>query len=318
MVLSNSKAPTSSSSEVQAGSGTEGEAQAEVSVVGGESAPAATLPTLSAPELLQQLQLMEEEIRRAKLIVDPSLAQATITSSEVSHFDTRKSAQDDPHAHHTTSDSSHKHHHESQHNTQHSHPHSHKADSATTATSTTEGQKVLSLSTPSSKKTHENRQFSLSASSVGSPSIDGRNSTSRKGHSGTASQRIYASSPHSPRSVLSSSKASQNSHHQHQHSKLQDVSFASGGLMNLSLSRSKLDSSGRINRSSPLVRHVDLSIFKSPKSHCRNVSRNVYDDAKLTWVSTQKTAAAKKERFQSTNDLMLAKEVNPVFFSNDV
>lgn len=87
--------------------------------------------------------------------------------------------------------------------------------------------------------------------------------------------------------------------------------------MNLSLSRSKLDSSGHINRSSPLARHVDLSIFKSPTSHRRNASKNVFDDAKLTWVSA-KGVVPKKERFQSTNDLMLAKEVNPVFFSNDV
>jgi hypothetical protein len=92
-------------------------------------------------------------------------------------------------------------------------------------------------------------------------------------------------------------------------------------FMELNLSHSKsIAESGHLDRSSPLVRHVDLSIFKSPMSHKAPPKRNVFDDTTLTWIPGSGGGSGRKkgERFQSTVDLMVAREVNPVFFSTDL
>jgi hypothetical protein len=89
--------------------------------------------------------------------------------------------------------------------------------------------------------------------------------------------------------------------------------------LNQSHSRT-IGASGKLDRSSPLVRNVDLSIFKSPLNHKRPEPRNKFDNSKLTWVPDARSSSSvkAKERFQSTKELMVAREVNPVFFNTDL
>lgn len=98
------------------------------------------------------------------------------------------------------------------------------------------------------------------------------------------------------------------------------ASYTPGKLMTLSLKKGKsVGSTGKLDRSSPLAKHVDLSIFKSPTSHRRPEAKNVYDDKKQTWVpsaSKKLGASPKPDRFSTTYDLMIAREVNPVFYDN--
>eukprot|EP00388_Colpodella_angusta_P037686 GDKK01042262.1.p1 GENE.GDKK01042262.1~~GDKK01042262.1.p1 ORF type:complete len:113 (+),score=9.82 GDKK01042262.1:2-340(+) len=98
------------------------------------------------------------------------------------------------------------------------------------------------------------------------------------------------------------------------------ASYTPSKLVTLSLKKGKsVGSTGKLDRSSPLAKHVDLSIFKSPHSHRRPDAKNVYDGEKQTWVpsSTKKLGASPKpDRFSTTYDLMIAREVNPVFYDN--
>jgi hypothetical protein len=91
--------------------------------------------------------------------------------------------------------------------------------------------------------------------------------------------------------------------------------------MNLSHSRT-IGETGKLDRSSLLVRNVDLSIFKSPLNHKKAQPRNVFDNAKQTWTtaphnSSVASSSKRRERFQTTKDLAVAREVNPVFYCTD-
>lgn len=134
-------------------------------------------------------------------------------------------------------------------------------------------------------------------------------SRGRKDHPTTATHRI----------VLTAGSSSKYSHNQHDsllscHRRSSSLSLSSS-TSTTSSSSAVSTASGSMSRS---MRRVDLAIFKSPRRFQTSLNRNTYSDSKLTWVPSQETVKAharkRSDRFHSTEEIMIARKVNQVFY----
>jgi hypothetical protein len=235
---------------------------------------------LNPQEILQYIQKMEQELQKAKVLVDP--ASAGLLPSPPSE----------------------------------THPHPLQADQHQDPFLTETGSTISSINTPPTQQ--QQQQLGLQqqqglqlplqrfqslhrASSSSSLQLDLARGEVR-GNKATAARHaankaVWANSPSRFNGSLNST--------------FNSTAFSLNNTLNTSTTSAS-------SRSSPMAHNANLSIFKSPLSRKKPPSKNVFNDAKLTWTSTIPMKTSVKERFQSTNDLLIAKEVNPVFFSNDV
>lgn len=275
--------PTTGTETAQTPAGTEAivnpSTEASVAQASTASVPPVVLPHL----LLQQLQQMEAQLHKAKQLMLPIVGEQALSDSGAVGRSTPRSAR-------TPS-------------IKDLHLSSLRINTTGGAPSTGKPGKRLSIATRSPSLTAGSSLFSPTpgSSSVAGPISASRRPSSARRPSLLLDASIDLSVAHQTTAPLSASKFIE---------------------MNRRHSRS-IASTGKLDRKSPLTRNVDLSIFKSPLNHKRLEPRNVFDNSKLTWVPDARntsigSAGRRKERFQSTEDLRVAREVNPVFYNMDL
>ncbi len=301
-------------------------------------------PSISNEALLEQIQLMEAELQRAKMLLSPSQPStpATTRSTAQVQMHTPGGSHSMPPLYGSAFSSPGK------------PPHPEVPNSARRFSITSESDQRRRYSISSCDASIRSSQMSprsprtLSSGASRRPSLSAgsaadwtntmklleatpakRNGTPGRVHSSSPTEGAHAHHPHghthshsSTRSVGSAAHSFAHSHAHTLNSTFNSTAaaYTPSKLVSLSLKKGKsVGSTGKLDRSSPLAKHVDLSIFKSPISHRRPDAKNVFDGEKQTWVSSVSKklgSAAKPDRFSTTYDLMIAREVNPVFFDN--
>lgn len=235
---------------------------------------------------MQQLQQMELELNEAKSLIIPAVSNSNGTTTQAS-----VTAPADPqsaHKHHSSAGA----------------PGSARKLSLVSPATTPSLHAAFSPALPSSNAARKGLVYSPRVPS------QRRGSQLDSSFCSTSSQQSHRSSQPS---INSSSK----------YKPTPTTPMSAKKVLEMTLNHSQsIANSGRLDRSCSLSHHVDLSIFKSPLSHKKIKPKNSYDERTLTWISpkqaNQSNIQKRKERFQSTKDLMIAREVNPVFFSSDL
>lgn len=339
---------------IQKATNNEEPTQLSVQVPGATSPDSSTPVSLSNEALLEQIQLMEADLQRAKMLLSPSLPSTPATTRSTAQVTASSPAQMHASGAHSMPPLY------SSAFSPGKPPHPELPGSAvrrSSITSESGDRRRYSISScdaslrssqvsprsprsPRTSSTGTSRRPSLSTGSVAAdwtntmklvePIPEKRNGTPGRIHSSSpVDGGHHIHHPHAHANTHSSTRSVGSLGHSFAHSHAHTLSstfnstaaaYTPSKLVSLSLKKGKsVGSTGKLDRSSPLAKHVDLSIFKSPISHRRPDAKNVFDGVKQTWVpsaSKKLGASAKPDRFSTTFDLMVAREVNPVFFDN--
>jgi hypothetical protein len=84
---------------------------------------------------------------------------------------------------------------------------------------------------------------------------------------------------------------------------------------NTSRNMSMISESGQGQTSPGPQKRTNLRIFRSPLNHQKHKNRNKFNETSMTWAPTG-VSLRRNERFQTTEDLMIAKKINPVFYDS--
>ena len=317
----------------------------------GATSPATSgAPSISNEALLEQIQLMEAELQRAKMLLSPSMPSTPATTRSAAHaavasptlMHTPGGGQSMPPLYGSAFSSPSKPAHSEvpgsarRHSITSESDHRRRFSISSCDASIRSSQ--MSPRSPRTLSSGASRRPSLSTGSAADwtntmkllePVGAKRNGTPGRVHSSSPTEGVHARHPHGHTHSHSSTRSVGSVAHSFAHSHAHTLSstfnstaaaYTPSKLVSLSLKKGKsVGSTGKLDRSSPLAKHVDLSIFKSPISHRRPDAKNVFDGEKQTWVpsvSKKLGSAAKPARFSTTYDLMIAREVNPVFFDN--